>query len=348
MQVTAKEIAQRLKGTIEGDENVKIWKPCKIEEGCEGGITFLANPKYTHYVYERQASVVIVSKSFTPERPIPSTLIRVDNPYLAVASLLRWFNQQNAPKKGRSCRSSVDRTAKVGKGCYIGTFAFIGRYATIGNNVKIYPQAYIGDHVTVGDNTILYPGVKLYANTVIGSNCILHAGVVVGADGFGFAPKDDGSYSKIDQIGNVVIEDDVEIGANTCIDSATMGSTVIHKGVKLDNLCQVAHNVSIGHDTVMASQSGIAGSAKVGSNCIIAGQSGIVGHIEIGNHVTIGAKSGVTRRQPDNATVWGSPAMDSTKRKKMEAHFRNIEALVQKVEQLEKTIAQLSNSKQTE
>lgn len=327
MQFTAKQIAQKLKGTVEGDENVLIWKPCKIEEGEEGGITFLANPKYTHYIYERHASAIIVSRTFQPEHPINSTLIRVDNPYLAVASLLKMWNQMTKPPRGRSRKSSIGRGSMLGKECYVGEYAVIGRNVHIGNNVSVYPQVYIGDNVTIGDNTTLYAGVKLYADTVIGSRCTLHAGVVVGADGFGFAPKEDGSYDKIDQIGNVVIEDDVEVGANTTIDRATMGSTIIHRGVKIDNLCQVAHNVVVGNNTVMASQSGIAGSCKVGENCVIAGQTGIVGHITVGDHVTIGAKSGVTRNIKSGQTVWGIPAMDAKKRKRIEAYLRNIEDL---------------------
>lgn len=335
MQYTAKEVARILNGTVEGDENVLIWKPCKIEEVEEGGITFLANPKYTHYIYERKASAIIVDKTFVPEHPIDATLIRVDNPYVSVAVMLREFNKSNRVRKGRSCRSKVAFSARVGKDCYIGEFAVVSHRARIGNRVKIYPQVFIGDNVTIGDDTVIYPGVKIYHDCVIGNRCVLHAGVVVGGDGFGFAPSADGSYQKIDQIGNVVIEDDVEIGANTCIDRATMGSTIIHQGVKIDNLCQIAHNVTIGSNTVMASQSGVAGSSKVGERCVIAGQVGIVGHITVGNGVTIAAQSGVTRNVPDNATIFGSPAYDANKRRKMEVYMRNIEKLVERIEKLE-------------
>lgn len=335
MQYTAKEVARILNGTVEGDENVLIWKPCKIEEVEEGGITFLANPKYTHYIYERKASAIIVDKTFVPEHPIDATLIRVDNPYVSVAVMLREFNKSNRVRKGRSCRSKVACSARVGKDCYIGEFAVVSHRARIGNRVKIYPQVFIGDNVTIGDDTVIYPGVKIYHDCVIGNRCVLHAGVVVGGDGFGFAPSADGSYQKIDQIGNVVIEDDVEIGANTCIDRATMGSTIIHQGVKIDNLCQIAHNVTIGSNTVMASQSGVAGSSKVGERCVIAGQVGIVGHITVGNGVTIAAQSGVTRNVPDNATIFGSPAYDANKRRKMEVYMRNIEKLVERIEKLE-------------
>lgn len=335
-QFDAKQIARMIKGTIVGDTNPNVWKLCKIEEGELGGITFLANPKYTHYVYDTKASVVLVRKDFEPEHPVPATMIQVDNPYMAMAHLLRVFNNLNQPGKGKSCRSSISRKAKLGKDCYVGEFAVISKGCVIGNNVKIYPQVFLGNNVTIGDNTILYPGVKIYSECVVGNNCILHAGVVVGADGFGFAPREDGSYSKIDQIGNVIIQDDVEVGANTCIDRATMGSTIIHKGVKIDNLCQIAHNVVVGHDTAMASQSGIAGSAKVGSNCIIAGQVGIVGHIEVGNHVTIAAQSGVTRNTESNVTILGSPAMDAVKQRKVYVLLRNIESLAKRITALEK------------
>ena len=336
MQFSAKEIARLVKGTVEGDENVKVWKPCKIEEGEEGGITFLGNPKYTHYIYEKQASVVIVRRDFVPEREIVSTLIRVDNPYLSVAYLLHVFNQRSKPPKGRSWRSHIGRGTKLGKDCYVGPYAVVGRHVKIGNNVKIYPQVCIGDNCVIGDNTVLYAGVKIYEGVEIGRNCILHSGAVIGADGFGFAPDGKGSWNKIDQIGNVVLEDNVEIGANTCIDRATMGSTIIHEDVKIDNLCQVAHNVVIGRHTAMASQVGVAGSCKLGENCIVAGQVGIVGHITLGNNVTIGAQSGVTRSFGDDISLFGSPAIEATKRRKVEVLLRNLDKLVRRVDNLEK------------
>lgn len=338
MQFTAKQIAQKLKGTIEGDENVLIWKPCRIEEVDEGGITFLANPKYTHYIYERHASAILIAKDFVLEHPVDATLIRVDNPYLCVAKVLHMFNNASKPKKGRSWRSSVHLTAKVGKGCYIGQYAVISRKAKIGNNVQIYPQVYIGDYAEVGDNTILYPGVKIYRECKVGRNCILHAGVSVGADGFGFAPTEDGSYSKIDQIGNVVIEDDVEIGANSCIDRATMGSTIIHQGVKIDNLCQIAHNVNVGRNTAMASQSGCAGSGHIGEHCIIAGQVGIVGHITVGDNVTIAAQSGVTRNIDSNSVVLGSPAMPADRQRKIYVMQRKLEEMYKDIAELKKKL----------
>jgi UDP-3-O-[3-hydroxymyristoyl] glucosamine N-acyltransferase len=247
------------------------------------------------------------------------------------------FNTADKPKRGRSLRSHIHRTAKMGKHCYVGEFAVIGRHAKIGNNVQIYPQVYVGDYCEIGDNTILYPGVKVYRECKVGSNCILHAGVVIGADGFGFAPTGDGSYNKIDQIGNVVIEDDVELGANTCVDRATMGSTIVHRGTKLDNLCQIAHNVSVGSNTVMAAQSACAGSSKVGEGCVIAGQVGIVGHITIGNHVTIAAQSGVTRSVPDDTTVLGTPALPGDKMKKIYVIQRKLEQMYADLNELKKS-----------
>jgi UDP-3-O-[3-hydroxymyristoyl] glucosamine N-acyltransferase len=336
MQYTAKELAQMVKGTVDGDENTRVWKPCIIEEGEEGGITFLGNPKYTHYVYEKPASIIIVKKDFVPEHPITSTLIRVDNPYMAVAKLLHAFNQRSKPPKGRSWRSSVGRGSKLGKGCYMGPYAVVGRHCRIGDNVKIYPNATIGDNVTIGDNTIIYAGVKVYEGVEIGRNCILHAGCVVGSDGFGFAPDGNGGWNKIDQIGNVILEDNVEVGANTCIDRAAMKSTILHEGVKVDNLCQIAHNVVIGRHSAMAAQVGIAGSCKVGEECIIAGQAGLVGHITVGDHVTIGAQSGVTHSVSSDQTIFGSPAMEASKRRKIEVLIRNIEKLAQRIENLEK------------
>ena len=336
MQYTAKELARIVKGTVEGDENTRVWKPCKIEEGCEGGITFLGNPKYTHYIYERRASIVIVHKDFVPEKPVDSTLIRVDNPYMAVAFLLHAFNERSKPPRGRSFRSSVGRGTKIGKGLYMGPYAVVGRHCTIGNNVSIYPNVVIGDNVTIGDGTTLYAGVKVYEGVEIGRRCTIHAGAVLGSDGFGFAPADDGTWNKIDQIGNVILEDDVEVGANTCIDRASIGSTILHRGVKVDNLCQIAHNVVVGRNTAMASQVGIAGSCHVGEQCVIAGQAGLVGHITIGDKVTIGAQSGVTHSIGPNQQVFGSPAMEASKRRKVEVLVRNIERLAERIAKLEK------------
>ncbi len=336
MQYTAKEIARMVKGTVEGDENTRAWKPSVIEEADEGSITFLDNPKYTHYLYERQPSIVIVRNDFHPEHPVSAALVHVDQPRLAVVKLLHAFNQRTKPPKGRSWRSSVGHGSKLGKGIYMGPYAVVGRHCHIGNDVKIYPNASIGDNVTIGDGTIVYAGAKVYEGVEIGRNCILHAGCVVGSDGFGFAPDQEGNWIKVDQIGNVVIEDNVEIGANTCIDRAAMKSTVIHEGVKIDNLCQIAHNVVVGRRTALASQVGIAGSSKVGERCVIAGQAGIVGHISVGDRVTIGAQSGVTHSVGSDLQIFGSPAMEATKRRKVEVLVRNIEQLARRIEKLEK------------
>lgn len=341
MKFLTSQIAAMLSGTVEGNPNAEVWTLCKIEEGIPGGLSFLANAKYSNYIYSTKATAVIVGNSFVPEHPVPATLIRVDDPYLAFASLLKKYNEMQLDKKGVDPQAFISPSASIGKDCYIGPFAFVGENARIGDGVKIYPQTYVGDNSQVGDNTTLFAGVRVYQNCVIGSRCILHSGAVVGADGFGFAPTADGSYQKIDQIGNVVIEDDVEIGANTTIDRATLGSTVIHKGVKLDNLCQIAHNVVVGSNTVMASQSAIAGSGKVGSHCVIAGQVGIVGHIEVGNNVTIAAQSGVTRSFPDNVTILGSPATDAVKQRKIYVFERNLDKLFQRVDELEKKLAKL-------
>ena len=342
MKFSISQIAMMLGGSVEGDSNAEVWKLCKIEEGEQGGLSFLANSKYTNYIYETNATAVIVSNEFVPEHPIKASLIRVADPYLAFANLLKKYNEMQLDKKGVDPLAFISPSATIGNDCYIGPFAFVGDNARIGDGVKIYPQTYVGDNSSIGDGTTLFAGVRIYQNIVVGSRCILHSGCVIGADGFGFAPTGDGSYQKIDQIGNVVIEDDVEIGANTTIDRATLGSTIIHKGVKLDNLCQIAHNVVVGESTVMASQSGIAGSGKVGSHCIIAGQVGIVGHIEVGNNVTVAAQSGVTRSFPDNVTILGSPATDAIKQRKTYVLERNLEQLYKRVGELEKKLASLS------
>ncbi|MBQ6097457.1 MAG: UDP-3-O-(3-hydroxymyristoyl)glucosamine N-acyltransferase [Bacteroidales bacterium] len=342
MKFSISQIAMMLGGSVEGDSNAEVWKLCKIEEGEQGGLSFLANSKYTNYIYETNATAVIVSNEFVPEHPIKASLIRVADPYLAFANLLKKYNEMQLDKKGVDPLAFISPSATIGKDCYIGPFAFVGDNARIGDGVKIYPQTYVGDNSSIGDGTTLFAGVRIYQNIVVGSRCILHSGCVIGADGFGFAPTGDGSYQKIDQIGNVVIEDDVEIGANTTVDRATLGSTIIHKGVKLDNLCQIAHNVVVGESTVMASQSGIAGSGKVGSHCIIAGQVGIVGHIEVGNNVTVAAQSGVTRSFPDNVTILGSPATDAIKQRKTYVLERNLEQLYKRVGELEKKLASLS------
>lgn len=341
MKFVANQIAQLLGGTVDGDANVEVWKLCKIEEGEPGGISFLANMKYTHYIYNTHASIVIVKSDFQPEQPVSATLVRVAEPYLAFASLLKTYNEMQLNKSGISQQSFIATSATVGDNCYVGTFAFIGENVKIGRNVKIYPQVYVGDNCIIGDDTTLFSGVKVYCNNVIGSRCILHSGCVLGADGFGFAPKADGTWDKIDQIGNVVVEDDVEIGANTCLDRATMGSTIIHRDAKIDNLCQIAHNVVVGANTAIASQSGIAGSGKIGSNCILAGQVGIVGHIEVGDHVTIAAQSGVTNNVESNQVLLGSPAVEAHRQRRNYVLMRNLDKMAKRISELEKIVEEL-------
>ena len=341
MEFKAQSIADFLGGTIEGDANAIVTDVAKIEEGRPGTLAFLSNPKYTKYLYETEATIVIVNQDFEPESEVKPTLIRVPDAYKAFASLLELYQQAKGNKTGIENPSFIDASAKVGNDVYVGAFAYIGKNVRIGNHVKIYPQAYIGDNSIVGDDCILFAGVKIYEDTRIGEACIIHAGAVIGSDGFGFAPTEDGSYKKIPQVGNVILEDNVEIGANTTIDCATMGSTIIRKGTKIDNLVQIAHNVEIGENTVMASQTGIAGSTKVGSNCMFGGQVGVAGHITIGDHVNLGAMSGVNNSIKSNRTVLGAPAMDIAQAAKVFAIFRNLPALREQVIDLGKQIAQI-------
>jgi UDP-3-O-[3-hydroxymyristoyl] glucosamine N-acyltransferase len=342
MEFTAKQISELLKGTIEGEPEVKVTKLSKIEEGEAGSLSFLANPKYTSYIYNTQASLVIVNKDFTPDQPVTATLIRVENAYDSFAKVLDLFNQVKHDKKGVETPTFISPTAKIGIDCYIGAFTYIGHNARIGNNVKIYPQVYIGDNVVLGDNTTLFPGVKVYSDCIIGSHCTLHTGTVIGADGFGFAPNSENEYSKVAQIGNVIIEDYVEIGANTSIDRATLGSTIIRKGVKLDNLIQVAHNVEIGEHTVIAAQTGIAGSTKIGKECMIGGQVGIVGHITIADRVKIAAQSGIgSSIMTEGEIVQGSPAFNIGDYKRTYVVFRKLPQLEKRIIELEQLIAEL-------
>ena len=309
MKFKAKVIAEFLKGQIEGDPEAEVTEISKIEDGKPGTLSFLANPKYSKYIYETKASIILVNSDFKPERPIAATLIRVNNAYESLASLLELYQQSKSPKIGIHKFASIHENVKLGDNVYIGDYAVIDDNVVLGDNVKIYPQVYIGANVIIGDNTVIYPGAKVYEGCRIGKNCILHSGVVLGADGFGFAPQSDNNYRKIPQIGIVILEDNVEIGANTCVDRATMGSTIIHKGVKLDNLIQIGHNVEIGDNTVMAAQTGIAGSTKVGKNCMFAAQVGIIGHLNLGDNVKIGGQSGVLKDAKDGDIIQGSPAM---------------------------------------
>lgn len=350
MEITVGQIAALVNGTVEGDSGIKINNYSKIEEGGEGCLTFLANPKYEHFIYDTKASVVLVRKDFVAERPLSTTLIRVDDPYATIAQLLNMVNGMMQPeKKGVEQPVYISDGVNVPEDVYLGAFSYIGKNVRIGRNVKIYPQCYLGDNVSVGDNTIIYPGVKIYHGCSIGNNCILHSGVVVGADGFGFAPEN-GAYKKISQIGNVVIEDDVEVGANTTIDRATMGSTIVRKGVKLDNLIQIAHNVEVGEHTVMAAQAGVAGSAKIGKHNMIGGQCGIAGHIVMGDNNQVGAQSGIPKSVGDNNVLMGYPAVKHTDFARQAAGVKNLgrtntelAALKKQVAELQKKIENINN-----
>ncbi|MDR1667773.1 MAG: UDP-3-O-(3-hydroxymyristoyl)glucosamine N-acyltransferase [Bacteroidales bacterium] len=337
MEFTARAIADYLKGEIEGDPDVKVNAFAKIEEGKPGTLSFLANPKYGKYLYETDASIVIVNKSQPVSGRVKATLVKVDDAYRSFAVLLELYNAGVPEKTGREAPVSVSPSAQLGEGIFIGAFSCIAEHACIGNHVKIHQQVYIGENVKIGDRTVLYPGVKVYRDCVIGSDCVLHSGAVIGADGFGFAPAAGSDFKKIPQTGNVVMEDKVEIGANTCIDRATIGSTILRRGVKLDNLIQVGHNVEIGENTVIASQSGISGSSKIGANCMIAGQVGLAGHIAIAEGTKIGAQSGLNAsiKEPGR-TIMGSPAFDYTGYLKSSVIFRKLPELAKKIDELSK------------
>lgn len=346
MEFTANIIAEYLKGTIEGDPNAQVNSVSPIENGKKGSLAFLSNPKYAKYIYTTEATIVLVNKDFKAEDKVKTTLIRVEDAYKAFASLLDLYQRSIPQKVGVDSKASIKDTATIGEDCYIGDFAYIGEKVSIGNNVKIYPQVYIGDNTKIGDNCILYPGVKIYHGCNIGKNCIIHASSVIGSDGFGFAPTQDGTFKKIPQIGNVIIEDDVEIGSNVSIDRATMGSTIIRKGVKLDNLIQVAHNVEIGENTVSAAQAGISGSSKVGKNCMIGGQVGIAGHIIIADKVQLGAQSGVPNNvKQEGAILLGSPALDFRNASRSMAGFKNFPDIINRLNQVEKELKELKENK---
>lgn len=345
MEFTAKQIAELLSGRVEGDENAKVTTLAKIEEGKPGTLTFLANPKYVEFIYKTESTIAIVADSFVAEHPVKPTLIRVNDPYKSFAVLLDAYSKLRPKKVGISSQAHIESSAKVGKDVYIGAFVYIGENADIGDDVTIYPGAFIGDNVKVGKNTILFAGAKVYHDCSIGNNCTIHAGVVIGGDGFGFAPQDESNYIKVAQIGNVIIEDHVEIGSNTTIDRATLGSTIIRKGVKLDNLIQVAHNVEIGEHTVIAAQTGIAGSTKIGKFCMIGGQVGIVGHITIADKVKIAAQSGIgTSIANEGEIVQGSPAFFIGDYKKSYLGFRKLPELQGKLENIEKLINELNQN----
>ncbi|UAB83007.1 UDP-3-O-(3-hydroxymyristoyl)glucosamine N-acyltransferase [Zunongwangia sp. SCSIO 43204] len=338
MKFKASQIAEILEGTIEGNPDAEVSELAKIEEGKEGSLTFLSNPKYTSYIYSTQASVTIVNGSFEAEQPVSTTLIKVKDAYKAFSTLLEYYNQVKLRKSGIEQPSYISDSAKYGEDIYLGAFTYLGENVKIGKNVKIYPYAYVGDNTVIGDNSTLFAGVKVYSETVIGENVTLHGGSIIGADGFGFSPNEKGEYSKVPQIGNVIIEDNVDIGAGTTIDRATLGSTIIRKGVKLDNHIQIAHNVEIGENTVIAAQTGVAGSTKIGKNCIIGGQVGIVGHITIGDRVKIQAQSGIGRNVKDDEVLQGSPAIGYSDYNKSFIHFKNLPKTVDLLHQLDKKV----------
>ena len=343
MEFTAKQIADFINGKVEGDANAAVNTFAKIEEGVPGALSFLSNPKYTHYIYSTKSSIVLVNNDVVLEEPVHTTLIRVDNAYECIAKLLQLYQASMPVKKGIDPLAFVSPTAKVGEDCYVGAFAYIGDNAVLGNSTQVFPHAYIGDNVKVGAKCLIKPNVTVYHGCVIGDNVTIHAGSVIGADGFGFAPNSDG-YDKIPQIGIVTIEDNVEIGANTCVDRSTMGSTIVRKGVKLDNLVQVAHNVEIGENTVMSAQVGIAGSTKIGAWCMFGGQVGIAGHSTIGDKTFLGAQSGVPGNIKGNETLIGTPPMEPKAYFKSQAIFRRLPELYKQVASLQKQLDELKNN----
>lgn len=345
MEFTAATIAGFLNGEIIGDPDVKVNNIAKIEEGHAGDLSFLANPKYEHYLYTTGSSVVLVNSDFVPSQAISATLIKVKNAYESFASLLRLVDQAKPKKKGIHPTAIIETGAEIGADVYIGAYAVISENCIIGDGSMIYPHVYIGDNTRLGKNCLIYQGAKIYHECLIGNNCTIHAGSVIGADGFGFAPQSDNEFMKIPQIGNVVIEDNVEIGANVAIDRATMGSTIIRKGVKIDNLIQIGHNVEIGENTVMAGQTGIAGSSKVGKNCMLAGQVGIAGHLKIADGTKIGAQAGLNSDiKEENSIIIGTPAMDYKQFMKSYVIFRKLTDLKAKVDLMGKDIESLKNS----
>jgi len=338
MKFTAEQIAGILEGEIEGNPLVEVSTLSKIEEGKEGSLTFLANPKYTSFIYKTEASIAIVNNDFKPEKTLKPTLIRVEDAYKAFSTLLDYYNQIKQNKSGIEQPSVISDSATIGDNLYLGAFSTIGDNVEIGNNVKIYPNCYIGDNVKIGDNTILYAGSKIYSDCLIGKSCVINSGTIIGADGFGFAPNEKGEYDKVPQIGNVILEDHVDVGANATIDRATLGSTIIRQGVKLDNHIQIAHNVEIGKNTVIAAQTGVAGSSKIGENCQIGGQVGIAGHLTIGNNVRIQAQSGIGRNIKDGETLQGSPSFNYGDWNKSYVYFKNLPKLAKTINELEKKV----------
>lgn len=340
MKFTAEQIAGILEGDVVGNPEAEVHTLAKIEEGIEGSLTFLANPKYSPYIYTTKATITIVNRTFEPESELSTTLIKVDDAYKSFSKLLEYYNQVKLMKSGIEQPSVLSDTVEYGEGLYLGSFCYIGKNVKIGKDVKIYPNSFVGDNVTIGDNCILFAGVRVYSETVMGDNCTIHSGAIIGSDGFGYTPNEEGEYHKVPQIGNVILEDNVDVGACTTIDRATLGSTVIKRGVKLDNQIQIAHNVVIGENTVIASQTGIAGSTKIGKGCIIGGQVGIVGHITIGNNVRIQAQSGVSKNLADGETVQGTPSLGYSDFNKSYVHFKNLPKIVADLEDIKQQIKQ--------
>ena len=344
MDFKATEIAAFLNGEVIGNGDVRVSNVSKIEEGKPGTLAFLSNIKYESFIYKTEASIVLVNKDFTPKKEISATLIKVDNAYQALATLLDLYEQTKmATKIGIEQPSFIDESSTIGDDIYVGVFAYVGKNCKIGENVKLYPQVYIGDNVTIGDNCILYSGAKIYHDSVIGNHCIIHSGAVIGADGFGFAPQDDGTFKKIAQIGNTILEDNVDVGANSTVDRGTMGSTIIRKGAKIDNLVQIAHNCDVGENTVMAGQVGLAGTTKVGKNCKFGGQVGLGGHLTIGDNVYIGAQSGLAKSVKDGEIVFGSPAIPIKDAMKSIAVYKNLPTLQRDVSRLQKEFKEIKN-----
>ncbi|WP_343486380.1 UDP-3-O-(3-hydroxymyristoyl)glucosamine N-acyltransferase [Allomuricauda sp. d1] len=336
MKFTATQIAGILEGEVHGNPDTAVHKLSKIEEGEKGSLTFLANPKYTPYIYSTKASITIVNKDFEPEQSLSTTLIKVEDAYKSFSKLLEYYNQVKNNKIGIESPSYISETAQYGEGFYLGAFSYLGDNIKIGDNVKVFPNVYIGDNVIIGNDVLIYAGAKIYSETIVGNNCVIHSGAIIGADGFGFTPNKNGEYSKVPQTGNVILEDNVDVGAGTTIDRATLGSTILRKGVKLDNQIQIAHNVEIGEHTAIAAQTGIAGSTKIGKNCLIGGQVGIVGHITIGDRVKIQAQSGIGRNVKDDEVLQGSPALNYGDYNKSYVHFKNLPRIVNQIADLEK------------
>jgi UDP-3-O-[3-hydroxymyristoyl] glucosamine N-acyltransferase len=344
MEFSAEQIAGILNGEIVGNAQVTVNGLAKIEEGHAGALSFLSNPKYEEYIYKTGSSVCIVNKTFEPSKSLPETLtlVKVEDAYACFAKLLEVYSQMNKKQPKIENPSFIAENATIGEGLYLGAFAYIGDNAKIGNNVSIYPNAYIGENVVIGDGTVVHPGATIYAECKIGTNCIIHAGVIIGADGFGFAPDENGEYQKVPQIGNVILEDNVEVGSNTTIDRATMGSTIIRRGVKIDNLCQIAHNVEVGRNTAMAAQVGIAGSAKIGEHVMIGGQAGISGHLHIADGTKIVAQSGIPSSVKKADTLMGSPGIPMDDFKKSYFGFRKLPYILTKLQELDKKIKELT------